>query len=195
MFFFGPNVKKMCAAHNIRGLLKILALPNQKKHNPLRIEAVNALSGFGHMRVLAALIQTIENDSEDSAVQSRAHEVFKHLVYTGGTYTYAGTVQWWKENKDDPRLIEKNRSMGRFNETARVEHEAQHVFKPPKEIETMLYQQIHNSSIEYAEVTEWRNRVQPLIDASIQAGRARLEARWRAEDLVWEQDEKILNQM
>jgi hypothetical protein len=195
MLFFGPNVKKMSAAHDIPGLIKILELPNNGKKNiQLRIEAINALSEFRHIRVLEALIRIIGNDSEESEVRSRANTVFNNLVVTIGTITYIDTVKWWNNHKGDPNLIESNRSLERHQAQTRIVNETHRIFKPPKDIEAKIYQQTHESITEYSEVTEWKNRTQPFIDARIQAERSRLEAIWHEEDVIWERDEEFLNQ-
>lgn len=195
MFFFGPDIKKMSETHNISGLLKIVGYPKKGKKNiQLRIDAINALSEFCHRRILEELIKIIDNDSEEMHVKIAADNAFKKLVYTGGVYTYKDLVSWWNQNKDDPKLITRNRSGKRFEELANVKSAAQRAYKPPKAIEYMIYQKSYNdSSMEFPELIEWQTRTQALIDDRIQAERAKLEAKWHEEDLLWERDEEILN--
>lgn len=196
MFFFGPNVKKMSERHNISGLLKILENPNKGKRNTrLRIEALGALSEFCHFKVFKGIINIIENDAEVPNVRSAAQQALMKLTYTKSSYTYSESVNWWNQNKDDPKLISSNRSRIRFEELANVKSAAQRMFKPPQAIKSMIYQKSYDdSSLVFPELIEWQNRTQPLIDARVQAEQTRLEARWHEEDLVWERDEEILNQ-
>lgn len=195
MFFFGPNVKKMSAAHDIRGLLNILELPNTNKRNiQLRIEAVTALADFCHMHVLEALIRIISNDNEVSEIRSRANTVFNNIADPQFTITYKDTVNWWNTNKDDPKLVERIRTRERFNVLTQVDTVTRQLYRPPQDIEAKIYQQTHDGNIEYDEVTEWMNRTKPLIEARKQAEQTRLEAIWREEDLIWERDEALLNQ-
>lgn len=195
MFFFSPNVKKMSAAHDIRGLLNILELPNSNGRNiQLRIDAVDALIDFCHLRVLEALIQIISNENENPKVRSRANTVFENLARPTFTITYGDTVNWWNKNKDDPKLIENLRTRERFTALTEIDTATRRLFRPPPDIEAKVYQQTHDGTIEYDEVIEWRNRTRPLIEARKQAERTRLEAIWREENLIWERDEALLNQ-
>ena len=66
---------------------------------------------------------------------------------------------------------------------------------PPQAIEALIHRKSYeNSTYVFPELIEWQNKTQPLIDAQIESEKARLEAKWQQEDLLWERDEARLNQ-
>ena len=53
---------------------------------------------------------------KELAFKIAAQQAIKRMIYTGGYSTYSQTVEWWEQNKDDPKLIERNRSRVRFDD-------------------------------------------------------------------------------
>lgn len=196
MFLFKPNIKKMRETHNIAGLLKLLENHNPGKRNTqVRIEAINALSEFCHRKVIQALITILDDDAEVLKVKIAAQQAIKRMIYAGGYSTYSQTVEWWEQNKDDPKLIERNRSRVRFEELANAKSAAERMHSPPQAIEALIHRKSYeNSTYVFPELIEWQNKTQPLIDAQIESEKARLEAKWQQEDLLWERDDARLNQ-
>lgn len=189
MFAFRPNIEDLDRKRDIGGLLKALNYPGKsEKAQRVRSGAADRLKRYRHLKVLQALAGVMSGT--EMTLQNAARDSIRWLLRANRS-----TPLDLGNPEELMNRLKSATQASRADEWQAIRERVRNETKPPARIAMLSHQVAYNDGptpLRSPELDKWREDEERRLAPKLEAARADLEAKWRAEDTVWEQEEAFL---